>query len=402
MKPLHRAVAALFATLSLGAFAQAPCRPVESGPTEASGQQPAFAGQTRACAVKSDVAFDLVVVARGLVHPWSVEPLADGRLLVSERPGRMRIVSAKGDLGAPLEGVPKVDARGQGGLLDLALSPAFASDRTIYWSYAEARAGGNSTTVAKGVLSADEKRIDDVKVIFRAAPTYNGTLHFGGRLAFGPDGMLYLTTGERSDAPMRPLAQRLDNHLGKTLRMKPDGSAPPDNPFVERAGAKPEIWSYGHRNIQASGFDSQGRFWIVEHGTRGGDELNLVRKGANYGWPVQAYGIEYRGVPIEGAQTQRPGMEQPVYYWDPVIAPSGMQFYDGKAFPAWKGNLFVGALRGQALVRLVLRDDRVVGEEHLLHERGQRIRDVREGPDGALYLVTDEDNGELWKLVPRK
>jgi glucose/arabinose dehydrogenase len=319
---------------------------------------------------------------------------------VSERPGRLRVVGAKGELGAPIEGLPKVDARGQGGLLDLALSPSFANDRTIYWSYAEAREGGNSTTVAKGVLSRDEKRVENVQVIFRAVPTYNGTLHFGGRLAFGPDGLLYLTTGERSDAPMRPLAQRLDNDMGKTLRMKPDGSAPADNPFAQRDGARPEIWSLGHRNIQASGFDARGQFWIVEHGTRGGDELNLIKKGANYGWPVQAYGIEYRGVPIEGSQPQRADMEQPVYYWDPVIAPSGLQFYSGKAFPAWKGNLFIGALRGQALVRLVLENDRVVGEEHLLHERGQRIRDVREGPDGALYLVTDEDNGELWRVVP--
>ena len=390
------------ASAALSALAQAPCQTVETLPTEASGQKPAFAGQTRACAAKSDVAFDLVVVAKGLVHPWSVEPLADGRLLVSERPGRMRIVSAKGDLGAPLEGLPKVDARGQGGLLDLALSPSFASDRTIYWSYAEPREGGNSTTVAKGVLSTDEKRLENVKVIFRTVPTYNGTLHYGGRLAFGPDGMLYLTTGDRSDTPMRPLAQRLDNHMGKTLRMKPDGGAPPDNPFVDKPGARPEIWSLGHRNIQASGFDARGQFWIVEHGTRGGDELNLIKKGANYGWPVQAYGIEYRGTPIAGSETQRPGMEQPVYYWDPVIAPSGMQFYDGKAFPAWKGNLFIGALRGQALVRLVMENDKVVGEEHLLHERGKRIRDVREGPDGALYLVTDETDGELWKVTPKK
>jgi len=252
------------------------------------------------------------------------------------------------------------------------------------------------------VLSTEEKRLENVKVIFRTVPTYNGTLHYGGRLAFGPDGMLYLTTGDRSDTPMRPLAQRLDNHMGKTLRMKPDGGAPPDNPFVDKPGARPEIWSLGHRNIQASGFDARGQFWIVEHGTRGGDELNLIKKGANYGWPVQAYGIEYRGTPIAGSETQRPGMEQPVYYWDPVIAPSGMQFYDGKAFPAWKGNLFIGALRGQALVRLVMENDKVVGEEHLLHERGKRIRDVREGPDGALYLVTDETDGELWKVTPKK
>jgi glucose/arabinose dehydrogenase len=200
---------------------------------------------------------------------------------------------------------------------------------------------------------------------------------------------------------MRPLAQRLDNHMGKTLRIKPDGSAPADNPFVNQANAKPEIWSYGHRNIQASAFDAQGRFWIVEHGTRGGDELNLIRKGANYGWPVQAYGIEYAGSPIQGSVTNREGMQQPVYYWDPVIAPSGAQFYSGKLFPAWKGSLFIGALREQRLVRLAIDGEKVVGEEHLLHERGKRIRDVREGPDGALYLVTDEDDGELWRVAPK-
>jgi glucose/arabinose dehydrogenase len=213
--------------------------------------------------------------------------------------------------------------------------------------------------------------------------------------------MLYLTTGERSDKAMRPLAQRLDNHMGKTLRMKPDGGAPADNPFAGKPDAKPEIWSLGHRNIQAAAFDAEGRFWIVEHGTRGGDELNLVKRGANYGWPIQAYGIEYAGTPIPGAQTQRQGFEQPVYYWDPVIAPSGMQFYSGKAFPAWKGSLFIGALKEQRLVRLAIENGRVVGEEHLLADRKQRIRDVREGPDGALYLVTDEDAGELWKLAPK-
>ena len=351
--------------------------------------------------MKTHVAFQVTVLAKGLEHPWAVEPLPDGRLLVTERPGRMRIVGAQGELGPAIEGLPKVDARGQGGLLDVALSPGFARDRTIYWTYAEPRAGGNSTTIATGALSADGRRVENVKVIFRAVPTYDGALHFGGRLAFGPDGMLYLTTGERSDKAMRPLAQRLDNHMGKTLRMKPDGSAPADNPFAGKSDAKAEIWSLGHRNIQASGFDSEGRFWIVEHGTRGGDELNLVKRGGNYGWPIQAYGIEYAGTPIAGAMTQRQGFEQPVYYWDPVIAPSGMQFYSGKAFPAWKGSLFIGALREQRLVRLEIENARVVGEEHLLTDRKQRIRDVREGPDGALYLVTDEDQGELWKVSPR-
>jgi glucose/arabinose dehydrogenase len=385
-----------------GAEAEERCTPLETRATEANGQQPAFPGQTRTCGVKSNVAFEVTVLAKGLDHPWSVEPLPEGGFLVSERPGRLRRVSAKGDLGAPIEGLPPIFAKGQGGLLDIALAPDYAKTRRIYFSFSEPReGGGNATSVATAVLPADARRLQDMKVIFRALPAYNGQLHYGGRLAFGPDGMLYLTTGERSDRQMRPLAQRLDNHMGKTMRLKPDGTAPADNPFVGKADAKPEIWSYGHRNIQASAFDAQGRFWIVEHGTRGGDELNLIRKGGNYGWPVQAYGIEYAGSPIEGAATSRPDMQQPVYYWDPVIAPSGAQFYDGKAFPAWKGSLFIGALREHRLVRLVIEGERVVGEEHLLADRGKRIRDVREGPDGALYLVTDESDGELWRLAPK-
>ena len=221
-------------------------------------------------------------------------------------------------------------------------------------------------------------------------PTYDGDKHFGSRLAFGADGMLYVTLGERSDKPMRPQAQRMDSHMGKVLRVKPDGSA------------QPEIWTLGHRNVQAAAFDAKGRLWVVEHGTRGGDELNLIEKGKNYGWPLVAYGIEYSGEPIPGAVTDKPGFQQPVYYWDPVIAPSGAQFYGGDAFPAWRGNLFVGALGQKRLVRLVLENDRVAGEEHLLADRNQRVRDVRQGPDGALYIVTDERNGELWKVVPRK
>jgi glucose/arabinose dehydrogenase len=379
----------------------ADCQPLETRPKEAPNQTPAFAAQTRACEVRSNVAFDVTVVATGLVHPWSVEPLADGSMLVTERPGRLRVVSATGTLGEPIAGLPAVDARGQGGLLDVALSPSFANDRTIFWSYAEPREGGNGTAVARGVLSADRSRVDNVSVIFRALPTYAGRLHYGSRLAFGPDGKLYITMGERSDAQMRPYAQRLDSHLGKILRIDPDGSVPGDNPFAGQSGAQPEIWSVGHRNIQAATFDDQGRLWSIEHGTRGGDELNLIERGENYGWPVQAYGIEYAGSPIPGASTAPPQYEQPVYYWDPVIAPSGAQWYTGTAFPAWRGSLFVGALRDQRLVRLVIRNGRVAGEEHLLRDRGRRIRDVRQGPDGALYIVTDEENGQLWRITPR-
>ena len=384
------------------ADSSAPCPPLESRQPNAPDQKPAFKEQSRACGITSDAAFDVTVVATGLEKPWAVEPLPSGDLLVTEKPGRMRIVSAAGAVGKPIAGVPEVDAGGQGGLLDVALSPTFDSDRTIFWSYAEPRDGGNATSVARGVLSADRGRLEQVKVILRALPTYDGDKHFGSRLAFGPDKMLYVTLGERSDAPMRPQAQRLDSHMGKILRIRPDGTVPDDNPFVGKSGARPEIWSLGHRNVQAAAFDGGGQLWGVEHGTNGGDELNKIEKGENYGWPLQAYGEEYSGVPISNAATALERMEQPAYYWDPVIAPSGAQFYSGAAFPAWRDNLFVGSLRDKMLVRLTLADGRVTGEEHLLTDRGQRIRDVRQGPDGALYLVTDQKNGELWKIAPRR
>jgi glucose/arabinose dehydrogenase len=287
------------------------------------------------------VAVDVAVVAGGLVHPWAVEPLPGGDFLVTERPGRLRIISGRAPW-ATRPGLPPMDARGQGGLLDVALSPGFASDRTIYWSFSEPREGGNGTSVARGVLAPDRRSLSEVRVIFRAVPTYDGTLHFGSRLAFGPDGMLYITLGERSDPSTRPLAQHMDADLGKIIRIAPDGSVPKDNPFVGQAGARPEIWSVGHRNVQAATFDPQGRLWEVEHGTRGGDELNLIEKGKNYGWPIQAYGIEYAGQPIAGSSTAPAGYQQPVYYWDPVIAPSGVQFYTGDLFPEWRGNLFIG------------------------------------------------------------
>ncbi|HXW05459.1 MAG TPA: PQQ-dependent sugar dehydrogenase [Vicinamibacterales bacterium] len=385
-----------------GAQASPECRPVESVQPNAEEQKPAFPGQTRACAIESTVGLDVTVVATGLQHPWAVEPLDNGDLLVSERPGRLRIVNASGTLGEPIAGLPDVDARRQGGLLDVALSPDYSTSRLIYWSYSEPRQGGNGTSVARGVLSADGRRLDQVQVIFRAEPTYDGTLHFGSRLAFDPDGLLYVTLGERSDTPMRKYAQQLDNHLGKIVRIRPDGSAPPDNPFTGKPDARPEIWTLGHRNVQAAAFDSQGRFWAVEHGPRGGDELNLIEKGRNYGWAVVSYGEEYSGAPIEGAMTARPGFEQPVYYWDPVIAPSGAQFYTGNAFPGWRDNLLIGGLVARGLVRLTIENARVTGEEHLLTDRDRRVRDVRQGPDGLLYIVTDEDKGELWRVAPRK
>ncbi len=392
------------AQTAVPASSPTPGQPLETRPPNGRDQRPAFAAQTRAPAVVSNVAFDVTVVAKGLDRPWAVEPLPGGDLLVTEKGGRMRVVSAAGAVGAPLAGLPAVDARGQGGLLDVALSPRFATDRTVFWSFSEPRSGGNATSVARGVLSADRTRLEQVRVILRAQPTYDGDKHFGSRLAFGPDGMLYVTLGDRSDKPMRPHAQRLDSHMGKVLRVGPDGAVPRDNPFVGRAGALPEIWSLGHRNIQAAAFDASGRLWEIEHGTRGGDELNLVERGKNYGWPQAAYGIEYGGGQIESAlgpaSTTRPDTEQPVYYWDPVIAPSGAQFYTGSAFPQWRNSLFVGALGQRRLVRLTVADGRVTGEEHLLADRNQRVRDVRQGPEGALYVITDQS--ELWRIAPRR
>jgi glucose/arabinose dehydrogenase len=396
------------------------CTPLETRQPNASGQKPAFQGQTRGCAVKSDAAFEVTVLAKGLDRPWAVEPLPNGDFLITEKTGKLRIVSAKGEIGQPIGGLlpvgaggvspvsgqgglPPVDARGQGGLLDVALSPTFEKDRTIFWSFTEPREGGNGTSVARGVLTEDRRNLEQVRVIFRALPTYNNGLHFGSRLAFGADGKLFITLGDRFDKTVtRPQAQQLGSHLGKIIRINADGSVPEDNPFVKQQGALPEIWTLGHRNLQSSTFDDKGQLWTIEHGAQGGDELNLIEKGKNYGWAVISYGEEYSGEPFPGNITQKQGYEQPIYYWDPVIAPSGAQFYTGNAFPAWRGSIFIGGLASQRLVRLVIKDNRVVGEEHLLADRGQRIRDVRQGPDGALYVVTDQSNGELWKITPKR
>jgi glucose/arabinose dehydrogenase len=379
---------------------------VDPRPPNARSQRPAFSGQTRAPERKSGVAFDVITLASGLEQPWAIVFLPQGGLLVTERPGRLRVVSANGTLSTPVVGLPVVDARGQGGLLDLALDPDFAKNSLIYWSYAEPRPDGdNNTAVARGrFVDGVTPRVSNVEVIFHQSPSLGSTKHFGSRLVFARDGTLFITLGERSIDKGRHQAQRLDGHLGKVVRIRPDGTVPEDNPFAGRAGAKPEIWSIGHRNIQAGALHpSTGELWVVEHGARGGDELNIVRRGRDYGWPTIAYGTEYSGAPITGGITAKEGMEQPAYYWDPVIAPSGMTFYTADLFPAWKGNLFIGGLASTNLVRLVLDGEKVVGEERLLTDlkpKRERIRDVRQGPDGALYLVTDESPGRLLKLVP--
>ena len=374
--------------------------PVETRPANGVGQAPAFAGQTRAPGVQTEGTLKHAVLASGLVHPWGMALLPDGRWLVTERPGRLRIISAEGQVGDPITGLPAVDARGQGGLLDVILSPGFAQDRTLFWSYAEPREGGNATSVARGVLSADGASVGNVQVIFRALPIYDGDKHFGSALAFAPDGKLFVTLGERSDAPMRPQAQALDSHMGKVIRINADGSVPQDNPFVGQAGALPEIWSTGHRNVQGIAVQpGTGAVWTIEHGTRGGDELNRPEAGRNYGWPIIAYGVEYRGAAINEGITAQKGLEQPVYYWDPVIAPGGQVFYSGAMFPAWDGNLLIAGLGGKSITRLMLDGDRVVGEERLLTGLNERIRDVAVGPDGAVWAITDEEDGKLVRLA---
>jgi aldose sugar dehydrogenase len=372
--------------------------PLETRPANAPTQAPAFDGQTRAPAVRTEATLTHAVVASGLEHPWGMALLPDGRWLVTERPGRLRIVSAQGAIGEPVAGLPAVSARGQGGLLDVVVGPTFAQDRLIYWSYAEPREGGNATAVARGRLSDDGARVEAVQVIFKALPTYDGDKHFGSALAFAPDGKLFITLGERSDAPMRPQAQDLGSHMGKTIRINADGSVPQDNPFVGRDGALPEIWSLGHRNAQGIAIAGNGDVWTVEHGTRGGDEINLDRAGLNYGWPNAAYGVEYRGAPIGAGVTAVEGSEQPVYYWDPVIAPGGMTLYDGAMFPGWRGNLLVAGLKEKRISRLVIENNRVAGEEYLLTDLGERVRDVAVGPDGAVWAITDEENGKLVRL----
>ena len=378
---------------------------VDQRPANAPRQKPAFAGQTDAPEHRTTVAVDVVTVAEGLQNPWGMEFLPDRRMLVTERPGRLRVVSAEGKLSAVVAGLPAVDARNQGGLLDVTLDPSFATNRLIYWSYAEPRGqDANNTAVARGrLVDGAQPRVENVQVIFHQVPSLESNLHFGSRLVFARDGTLFVTLGERSITEGRMQAQRMDGLLGKIVRINADGSIPKDNPFVGKDGVRPEIWSIGHRNVQAATLHpTTGELWAVEHGTRGGDELNIVRKGRDYGWPTIAYGIEYSGKPITGSITQKAGMEQPIYYWDPVIAPSGMTFYTGNLFPAWKGSLFIGGLQSTNLVRLDISGEKVTGEERLLGQVNERMRNVTQGPDGALYLLTDNPKGRVLKVVPKK
>jgi len=336
------------------------------------------------------------VVADGLEHPWGMEFLPDGRMLVTERPGRLRIVDRDGTLSGSLDGVPEVYASGQGGLLDVALSPDFESDSLVYLSYSEPDGDVAGTAVARGALTASG--LQNVEVIWRQSPKVNSPNHWGSRLILAPDGTLFVTTGDRYDR--REDVQDLSTTIGKVIRINADGSIPQDNPFVDQAGAKPEIWSYGHRNLQGAAMHPEtDQLWTLEHGAMGGDELNHPQAGFNYGWPVITYGVDYTGVRI-GEGVAKKGMEQPVYFWDPVIAPSGALFYTGDAFPDWRGDLFVGSLGGSVLVHLEINGDRVINESRYLDDLGERIRDVRQGSDGLIYIITDESNGKIIKIAP--
>lgn len=397
--PSRRGVLGAAATAPLMFSRVATAQDFNARPANATSQRPAFADQTRAPMIADDVAVETTVFARGLVNPWGMALLPDGRWLVTERPGRLSMLDTAGRVSVPIRGVPEVDARGQGGLLDVAVRDDFAETRRIWLSFAEPRGDGlNATAVATGVLAPDGATLTAVKVIFRQDPPWRSTMHFGSRLVFDREGMLFVTLGERSVADARPLAQDVGTLLGKVVRIGPDGGPAPGNPALP--GGRAEIWSIGHRNVQAAALGPDGALWTVEHGARGGDELNRPEAGKNYGWPTISYGLEYNGQPIGPGRTARAGLEQPLYFWDPVIAPSGMAFYDGDLIPSWRGSLLVGALAGQALVRLTLDGTKVTGEARYFQGRG-RIRDVAVAPDGAVMLLTDAANGTMLRVAPK-
>lgn len=394
-----RLARALVAAVTMMPMA-APAQDFNAQAPNAARQEPAFAGQTRASVIEDGVELTREVIVDGLENPWGMDQLPDGSWLVTERPGRMRLITADGAVSAPIAGLPEVDARRQGGLLDVTVRDDFAETRRVWWSYAEPRGEGrNATAVATGVLSEDGSSMTEVEVIFQQQPAWNSTLHFGSRLVFDATGALFVTTGDRSLPEPRQLAQDVSTHLGKVLRIDPMGGPAEGNPEI--SGGLPEIWSYGHRNIQSAAIGPDGALWTVEHGARGGDELNRPEAGLNYGWPVITYGQDYSGGPIGAGLTTAEGMEQPIYYWDPVIAPSGMVFYDGAMFPDWQGSALIGGLAGQALVRLEIEDGRVTGEARYLQGM-DRIRDVDVARDGAVMILTDSSNGTLLRLTTER
>lgn len=361
--------------------------------------QPAFAGQTRIGSIQTEATLDVTVLTNDLDAPWGVAVAPDGRFFITERLGNLRILTPEGTLSEPIRGFPDVASDGQGGLLDIAFSPTYPTDRRIYFTLAEQTADGAVTAVGHGVLSRDETMIEDFTIIYRALPYYSNSAHFGSRIVFVDDGTLFVSTGDRQSNATRMQAQSLDNGYGKIIHLTPEGEAV-EQLFPNLTGALPEIYSYGHRNVQGMAIDPEtGDLWIAEMGPRGGDELNLILPGRNYGWPLVSYGIEYSGAKVLDGLTQLEGTEQPVYYWDPVLAPGGMTFYTGDLLPEWQGNLFIGGLKGSHIARLVLKDRRVVAEERLLADLGERFRDVTVGPDGALYTITD--SGRLYRLATK-
>ena len=370
--------------------------PVETG-TPNTNYLPAFEGQTRANGAVTTTDYESNIITSNLAAPWGITSLPDGRLLITEKGGNLRLVTTSGQISDAIQGLPAVNSAGQGGLLGLCLDPDFASNKMIYWVFSESISGGNVTAVAKGKLSNNETSIEGTTIIYRANPANGSTLHYGGRILFDVTGNLLVSTGERSVLETRPLAQSTSAALGKIVRITKDGTAASGNPNFNQTGALPELYSIGHRNPQGLAIHPiTGELWQSEHGPRGGDEINRVQAGANYGWPTITYGIEYGGEPIGDAIQQKEGMQQPVYYWDPVISPSGMTFYKGNKIPEWQNNLFVGALSGSHIARLVISNNRVVGEERLLMQENQRFRDITQTADGALYAVTDQ--GRLYKI----
>ena len=357
--------------------------------------QSAFAGQTRIEGVKTKTAYKVDILNSNLGKPWGITNLPDARFLITEKSGFMNILSADGKTISKVEGFPKVDDKGQGGLLDVALDPDFATNRMISWTFSEPVSGGNHTAVGKGKLSTDEKTIENPQVIFRATPTYDGKLHYGSRLVFDKEGNLFVSTGERSDMETRPLAQNTMAYLGKVLKITKDGKPASGNPFLGQTKFQPEIYSFGHRNPQGLAMDEKGQLWEAEMGPKGGDEINLIQPGKNYGWGNVTYGLEYSGKKINEGTTQKEGTEQPVYYWDPSVSMSGITFYSGN-IAEWKNNLFLGCLGGQKIIRLVLENNKVTGEEWLLEDKDERFRDVLNGADGNLYAITD--SGRLYRV----